>query len=673
MTVRPFLLVLLFVFAAFGVRAQSAPQDVNLTAPDGVILKATFYGAAKPGPGILLLHQCNRDRKSWATLAPQLAAYGFHVLALDLRGYGDSGGPVFVDLPNARRVTEQAKWPADIDVAYSYLTAQAGVDKQRIGAAGASCGVNNSIQLARRHPEVKTLVLLSGPTNRDGRAYLRQAGGMPILGSAADDDGTAAGDMEWLLSFSANPNNKFLHYTTGGHGTEMFAVQRELQPAIRAWFGKYLRNAATRPPTQASGTAPAARKTTGGISPAEFFDLLETPEGAARAVAVYEEAKKKDPAVVLFPEGEVNALGYALLPNNPRHAIDVFKVNVAAYPNSANVYDSLADGYVAAGERALAIEFSEKTLEKLRTNPPANQQATDAIRQSAEQKLQQLRGTGGGAAAPRGAPPPPFEELFRMPVVYSVSGMDQAQVRSDVTYKTVDADGGKVELKIDVYTPAGGGTRFPVVIFISGGGVENPDWRKAGVYVSYGKLAAAHGFVGITYQKRYQRGAQGLATGFEDTADLIRYVREHAVELHADPDRMATWGFSAGGMLLAYPLRERPAYIRAVVNFYGVSDALSNTPEDIRRAIRENGWSPLESLKRPGALPALFIGRAGLDGAELNASIDAFVMEAMRQNASVEVMNHPAGRHGFDILDADARSREIIARAFAFLKTQLAQ
>ncbi len=55
----------------------------------------------------------------------------------------------------------------DIDAAYAWLTSQKGVDKTRIGAAGASCGVNPSVQLARRHPEVRTVVLLSGGIRRE--------------------------------------------------------------------------------------------------------------------------------------------------------------------------------------------------------------------------------------------------------------------------------------------------------------------------------------------------------------------------------------------------------------------------------------------------------------------------------------------------------------------------
>ena len=55
----------------------------------------------------------------------------------------------------------------------------------------------------------------------------------------------------------------------------------------------------------------------------------------------------------------------------------------------------------------------------------------------------------------------------------------------------------------------------------------------------------------------------------------------------------------------------------------------------------------------------------------INQSIDAFVQEALAGNAPLEVMNHPTGRHGFDILDDNDRSREIIARAVAFAQVHV--
>ena len=66
---------------------QSLPvRVVDLKASDGTLLKASYFAAAKPGPGVLLLHQVNRTRKAWDDLAGQLAAAGINTLTLDMRG-----------------------------------------------------------------------------------------------------------------------------------------------------------------------------------------------------------------------------------------------------------------------------------------------------------------------------------------------------------------------------------------------------------------------------------------------------------------------------------------------------------------------------------------------------------------------------------------------------------
>jgi len=282
-------------------------------------------------------------------------------------------------------------------------------------------------------------------------------------------------------------------------------------------------------------------------------------------------------------------------------------------------------------------------------------------------------------AAQQPAPMPPIEEMYRMPLVYSVPGMDKIEVRRDVVYKSVDIKATQTALKLDAYFPAGA-AQAPAVVLVSGGGVEGAprDFRDAGVYQSYGRLLAASGFVAISYSKRYARGPAGTTNGAEDTRDLIVYLREHAAELHLDKERIGLWAFSAGGLMLAPFLYEPPAYVRALACFYCVSDVTQDswagvpgiTPEQVERAAAmfssANQIHGAEHILIP-----LFVGRAGLDSPGLNRTIDRLVQEALSKNMSIEVWNHPAGRHGFDILDDNARSREIIARAIAFLRHNL--
>ena len=51
-----------------------------------------FKWRGRSGPAMLLLHQCNMDRHAWDGLAKDLADAGVHVLTLDFRGFGESGG-----------------------------------------------------------------------------------------------------------------------------------------------------------------------------------------------------------------------------------------------------------------------------------------------------------------------------------------------------------------------------------------------------------------------------------------------------------------------------------------------------------------------------------------------------------------------------------------------------
>ena len=111
-----------------------------------------------------------------------------------------------------------------------------------------------------------------------------------------------------------------------------------------------------------------------------------------------------------------------------------------------------------------------------------------------------------------------------------------------------------------------------------------------------------------------------------------------------------------------------------MVAFYAVLD-LSERPPGTPDAIDDETLrqlSPLHHLQVESARVApILVARAGLDHPFLNASIDRFVQQALVENASLDLFNHPAGRHAFDILDDDARSREIIARTIEFLRARL--
>ena len=104
--------------------AEGQKRDIDLRAGDGTLIKATYFPAGKPGPGVVLLHMCDGgQRRVWDTLGTMLAARDLHVIAPDLRGYGESGGGRLDDQPRAeqRRMSQQL-WPGDLDLVFETST-----------------------------------------------------------------------------------------------------------------------------------------------------------------------------------------------------------------------------------------------------------------------------------------------------------------------------------------------------------------------------------------------------------------------------------------------------------------------------------------------------------------------------------------------------------------------
>jgi hypothetical protein len=94
-----------------------------------------------------------------------------------------------------------------------------------------------------------------------------------------------------------------------------------------------------------------------------------TEKDVSSALRQYHELKATKPDAYDFAESELNSLGYRLLGMKKNdEAIDVFKLNVEIYPQSYNVYDSLAEAYRAKGDRKRAIKNYAKSLELNRFN-----------------------------------------------------------------------------------------------------------------------------------------------------------------------------------------------------------------------------------------------------------------------------------------------------------------
>ncbi len=87
--------------------------------------------------------------------------------------------------------------------------------------------------------------------------------------------------------------------------------------------------------------------------------------GIDSALALYSRLKKAQPNGYDFEEDQLNILGYELLNRKMMpEAKAIFNLNCTEHPESGNAFDSMGEFYMNTGERDLAIQFYQKSLEK---------------------------------------------------------------------------------------------------------------------------------------------------------------------------------------------------------------------------------------------------------------------------------------------------------------------
>jgi pimeloyl-ACP methyl ester carboxylesterase len=130
-------------------------QHVSFATEDRGLIYADLYG--KGAHGVVLAHGGRFTKESWQPQALQLARAGFHVLAFDFRGFGQSHGPGDSDMFTA---------PMQLDVlaAVRYLRKNGAKTVAIVGGSfGGSAAADASI--ASQPGEINGLVLLAADWN----------------------------------------------------------------------------------------------------------------------------------------------------------------------------------------------------------------------------------------------------------------------------------------------------------------------------------------------------------------------------------------------------------------------------------------------------------------------------------------------------------------------------
>jgi Flp pilus assembly protein TadD len=170
----------------------------------------------------------------------------------------------------------------------------------------------------------------------------------------------------------------------------MFTRHPELPGIIVDWFVTTL--------IKTPGHAPADT-----VASAAIINQIRMPGGVAQVTQQLIEARRKDPEAQLFPEIAVSIIGQDhMRAGEPKLAVEVLQLVLLAYPESADAHETLAEAYLANGQKDLARQHAERALAILDSHTAPASSWTDTaqyrseIHNGAQDVLKRLSAAGPG-------------------------------------------------------------------------------------------------------------------------------------------------------------------------------------------------------------------------------------------------------------------------------------
>jgi acetyl esterase/lipase len=184
------------------------------------MLAGTYVGVAGgPSPAALLLHMYGKDRTTWSDFALRLQGAGVASLAIDLRGFGGTGGG-----QDWKLAVE------DVREALVWLSGQPGIDKDKMAVVGASIGANLSMVLGAEDATIAAIGLLSPGFDyfrvQIDQEMMRQYGARPAFLAAAEGDGYSAETVRSLAQ-AAQGKAELVLYPGSAHGTDLLQAHAD--------------------------------------------------------------------------------------------------------------------------------------------------------------------------------------------------------------------------------------------------------------------------------------------------------------------------------------------------------------------------------------------------------------------------------------------------------------
>lgn len=226
------------------------PVRIEYQAPDNYHIVADFYLPLKHKksisiPLIIMIHALAENKKIWKEYAKTLTQKGYSVLALDMRGHGESNTDRNGKKHYWRSFSKEdwQKTYTDVTSGIEYLKANyPQANTNEIMIIGSSVGSSVAVISAEKEKQhVKGLILLS-PLNKykgiETRVPLVEYGNHPLMVIVSETDRISFDAAKDLVKY-AQGEHEIILVKNAGHGIFMLKEEPKLKTIMYEWIDKH--------------------------------------------------------------------------------------------------------------------------------------------------------------------------------------------------------------------------------------------------------------------------------------------------------------------------------------------------------------------------------------------------------------------------------------------------
>lgn len=221
-------------------------KRVNFKTEDDVIISGDYYGVPEPKGYVLMLHMMPAVKESWQELAKAMNRASFAVLAIDLRGHGESINKTDGTTLNYKNFTDQQHQSSiyDVKAALNWLRME-GAMNHCVAVVGASIGANLALYTLANVKEIPTAVLMSPGLDFRGLQTeplvkkLKQTKSFLCI-SSLDDKYSFDSCRTLIQETPLGIQKENIELQDAGHGTHMFSTEPDLAQKVVAWIESHL-------------------------------------------------------------------------------------------------------------------------------------------------------------------------------------------------------------------------------------------------------------------------------------------------------------------------------------------------------------------------------------------------------------------------------------------------